>query len=158
MNNKDALAMLIIEVRHLKALMPTDAKQYADEEMRVIFSIINSADDIVNEYLEHQEKTKVGEGTSSVTRNTHVGSSDYSKNRIQPWDVWIEYGLNPWDADIMKRIIRTKVTAGVSPQTSRIEDYNKIQHICQERIDQINAGDPFYSNLKIPAWVENGNG
>lgn len=86
-------------------------------------------------------------------RDTHVGESNYSAKEIQPWDVWQTYGLNPWDADILKRIIRTKEVPGLSPKESRIQDYQKIQHICTERIEQINAGDPYYSNLKIPKWV-----
>ena len=41
-------------------------------------------------------------------RNTNVGKSDYSKHLIQPWSIWLCYNLNPWDADIVKRILRTK--------------------------------------------------
>ena len=72
------------------------------------------------------------------TRSYNVGASDYSKHRIQPWDIWIEYGLNPFDADIVKRVLRRK--AG----EDRVTDYKKIVHICQERIRQLEAGDdPF---------------
>lgn len=70
----------------------------------------------------------------------NVGSSDYSKRRIQPWDIWEEYKLNPWDADIVKRILRTKEEPGMTPQEARIMDYEKIIHICKKRIDQINKG------------------
>lgn len=65
------------------------------------------------------------------TRAFNVGSSDYSKHKIQPWDIWIEYKLNPFDADIVKRVLRHKKT------DSRKMDYEKIIHICQERIRQI---------------------
>ena len=64
-------------------------------------------------------------------RSYNVGSSDYAKHNIQPWDIWREYGLNPWDADIVKRVLRTKETDG------RRLDYEKIIHICKERIRQI---------------------
>jgi len=67
-----------------------------------------------------------------VVRAYNVGSSDYSKHVIQPWSIWQEYNLNPWDADIIKRVLRTK------EGTSRIEDYEKIIHICKERIRQLN--------------------
>lgn len=70
----------------------------------------------------------------SDVRGHNVGSSDYSKHKIQPWDIWIEYRLNPWDADIIKRVLRKK---GTDP---RRLDYEKIIHICQERIRQIDAG------------------
>ena len=67
-------------------------------------------------------------------RGYNVGSSDYSKHEIQPWDIWIEYRLNPWDADIIKRVLRKKDT------NPRRLDYEKIIHICQERIRQIDEG------------------
>lgn len=74
------------------------------------------------------------------TRNGNVGKSDYSKHIIQPWSIWIDYNLNPWDADIIKRVLRTKEESGMTEQDSRIMDYNKIKHICDERIRQINEG------------------
>lgn len=67
-------------------------------------------------------------------RGHNVGSSDYSKHKFQVWDIWIEYRLNPWDADIIKRVLRKK---GTDP---RRLDYEKIIHICQERIRQIDEG------------------
>lgn len=67
-------------------------------------------------------------------RSYNVGQSDYSKHKIQPWDIWLEYNLNPWDADIIKRILRTKET------DSRKLDYEKIIHVAKERIRQIDAG------------------
>ena len=70
-------------------------------------------------------------------REYNVGNSDYSKHKIQPWDIWREYNLNPWDADIVKRIYRTKVLQGKTESEARIEDYEKIIHICQERIRQL---------------------
>ena len=68
-----------------------------------------------------------------MTRDYNVGKSDYSKRRIQPWDIWLEYNLNPWDADIVKRILRDK--------GERRLDYEKIKHICDERIRQIDEGE-----------------
>lgn len=70
-------------------------------------------------------------------RNHNVGNSDYSRHKIQPWDIWIEYKLNPFDADIVKRILRKKAEPGMSEQESRRMDYEKIIHICEERIRQI---------------------
>lgn len=73
-------------------------------------------------------------------RNHNVGKSDYSKHKIQPWDIWIEYKLNPFDADIVKRILRKKAEPGMTEQESRRMDYEKIIHICEERIRQIDEG------------------
>ncbi|WAX17505.1 hypothetical protein PM116P4_00038 [Parabacteroides phage PM116P4] len=68
---------------------------------------------------------------SEDIRSYNVGASDYSKHDIQPWDIWEEYDLNPWDADIVKRVLRNKST------DSRIMDYEKIIHICEKRIDML---------------------
>ncbi|MEE1303811.1 MAG: hypothetical protein U0K68_01470 [Agathobacter sp.] len=70
----------------------------------------------------------------------NIGSSDYSKRKIQPWDIWEEYKLNAWDADIVKRVLRTKEEPGMTPQEARIMDYEKIIHVCKKRIDQIERG------------------
>lgn len=65
------------------------------------------------------------------TRDYNIGSSDYSKHIIQPWAIWLEYNLNAWDADIVKRVLRTK------RGESRESDYNKIIHDCKERLRQL---------------------
>ena len=58
----------------------------------------------------------------TAVRSHHCGSSDYSSHVIQPWTIWQDYKLNPWDADIVKRILRTKLG------DSRRLDYKKIIH------------------------------
>ena len=70
-------------------------------------------------------------------RKGNIGKSDYSKHLIQPWSIWIDYDLNPWDADIVKRVLRTKEESGMSERDARIMDYEKIKHICNERIRQL---------------------
>lgn len=69
--------------------------------------------------------------TGSDTHSTNIGKSNYSQYVIQPWHIWQHYNLNPWDADIVKRVLRTK------DGDSRKMDYQKIIHICQERIRQL---------------------
>lgn len=70
-------------------------------------------------------------------RNYHVGKSNYSQHVIQPWALWQDYELNPWDADIVKRVLRTKDEGNLSVSDARILDYQKIIHLCQERIRQL---------------------
>lgn len=67
------------------------------------------------------------------TRSYNVGTSDYCKHLIQPWSIWLEYSLDPFDADIIKRVLRTK------KGDSRLNDYEKIIHICKEKIRQIKS-------------------
>jgi len=66
-------------------------------------------------------------------RSMNVGASDYSQHIIQPWAIWQDYDLNPWDADIVKRVLRHKAT------DTRRMDYEKIIHICRERIRQLDS-------------------
>lgn len=79
-------------------------------------------------------------------RSYNVGTSDYASHTIQPWDIWLEYKLNPFDADIVKRILRKKAESGMSLVESRILDYKKIIHIANERIRQLESN--------IDAWNE----
>lgn len=78
---------------------------------------------------------KVAKTEADNVRAYNVGASDYAKHKIQPWDIWLEYKLNPWDADIVKRVLRDK------PADGRKLDYEKIIHICKERIRQLENGE-----------------
>lgn len=69
--------------------------------------------------------------TSENVQSYNVGKSDYAKHAIQPWDIWKEYNLNPWDADIVKRVLRSK------EGEARTLDYEKIIHICEYRIAEL---------------------
>ena len=80
-------------------------------------------------------------------RKHNLGNSNYASYNIQPWDIWKEYRLNPWDADIVKRVLRKK------EGDSRKLDYEKIIHICQERLHHLESGYNFENNKK-----ENKNG
>lgn len=83
----------------------------------------------------YQELKKLGiirDHTEKDVRGYNIGSSDYSEHLIQPWTIWQAYNLNAWDADIIKRVLRTK------KGEPRIKDYEKIIHDCEERIRQLN--------------------
>ena len=69
--------------------------------------------------------------TSENVLSYNVGKSDYAKHAIQPWQIWKEYNLNPWDADIVKRVLRSK------EGEPRTVDYEKIIHICKYRIAEL---------------------
>lgn len=86
---------------------------------------------ITKEEHEFLERCKELGMIGSHCRTYNEGKSDYSKHIIQPWSIWQDYNLNPWDADIIKRILRTK------EGESRELDYKKIIHICNERLRQL---------------------
>lgn len=70
--------------------------------------------------------------TKEKVMSNSVGSSQYHKKKFQPWDIWEEYNLDPWDADIVKRVLRDK--NGIE---GRKEDYEKIIHLCQYQLARI---------------------
>lgn len=98
-----------------------------------------SPEDTDGRYIETDPKGALINDATSVPdpRNTNLGGSNYSTYNIQPWDIWEEYNLNPWDADIVKRVLRTKDDGSMTPEEQRILDYQKIIHICEKRISMI---------------------
>jgi hypothetical protein len=80
-------------------------------------------------------------------RAKNIGASNYSEHTIQPYSIWIDWDLNPWDADIVKRVLRTKKEGGMSFNQSRKMDYEKIIHICKERIRQIDVVERYKSEV-----------
>lgn len=83
---------------------------------------------------------------SENVQSYNVGKSDYAKHAIQPWDIWKEYNLNPWDADIVKRVLRNK------EGEARTLDYEKIIHICKYRIAELSK--EVSKETKVVAPVE----
>lgn len=77
------------------------------------------------------KKLGIIQNPNNDTRSFNIGASDYSKHIIQPWSIWIDYDLNGFDADIIKRVLRTK------DGEPRSKDYEKIIHICKERLRQL---------------------
>lgn len=86
--------------------------------------------------------------TSENVQSYNVGKSDYAKHKIQPWDIWKEYSLNPWDADIVKRVLRNK------EGEARTLDYEKIIHICKYRIAELSKEVSKETKVVTPAEVE----
>lgn len=87
------------------------------------------------------------EAQADNIRAYNVGKSDYSRHSIQPWDIWEVYDLNPWDADIVKRVLRRK------KGEDRKLDYQKIIHICEKRIEQIERGYRHGSDIHREEWL-----
>lgn len=86
--------------------------------------------------------------TSEKVQSYNVGKSDYAKHAIQPWDIWKEYNLNPWDADIVKRVLRSK------EGEERTLEYEKIIHICKYRIAELSKEASEETKVVAPAEAE----
>lgn len=81
-------------------------------------------------------------------RSYNVGDSNYADKLIQPWVIWKDYPeLTAWDYDIIKRVLRIKLCDG------RKKDYEKIIHICEERIRQLDAESAYYKK-NAPFFVK----
>ena len=57
-----------------------------------------------------------------------LGGDHYSRHSIQPWDVIEEYGLDFWEGNALKYLLRRK--DGVS----RTEDLRKAVHYLEHQI------------------------
>lgn len=86
--------------------------------------------------------------TSENVLSYNVGKSDYAKHAIQPWQIWKDWNLNPWDADIVKRVLRSK------EGEERTLDYEKIIHICKYRIAELSKEVLKETKVVAPAEEE----
>lgn len=69
------------------------------------------------------------------TKDYNVGVSDYAKHNIQPYDIWKVYKLDPWRADIVKRVLRCKGNTPNEIKANKRLDLQKIIHICQYMLE-----------------------
>lgn len=58
--------------------------------------------------------------SESHVQNHQVGGDHYLKHAIQPWDIWREYDLDPWEAGALKYLLRRK--------ENRLQDLKKCRH------------------------------
>jgi hypothetical protein len=125
---------------HYGRLIPSPVKNRADTEKPSVDPAPNQrgctgrkADTVIFDEIQEPYPTEEN------IRSYNIGASDYAKHKIQPWDIWEEYKLNPWDADIIKRVLRTKLEEGRSYEETRITEYEKIIHDAKERIRQLKS-------------------
>jgi hypothetical protein len=80
--------------------------------------------------------SQAGESVSSKyedavgsARDIQVGGEHYRKFEIQPWDIWLEYGLDPWLAGVIKYVLRA------GHKGSKLEDLKKARHYLDRAIE-----------------------
>jgi hypothetical protein len=110
----------------------SDGMRYNKELDKLVPDVISASDEYCSGI-----KIDLKEDLITNHRAYNIGSSNYASLKIQPWDIWKDWKLDPWDADIIKRISRTKEIPGKSFEEARIEDYEKIKHVCDEKIYQL---------------------
>ena len=72
---------------------------------------------------------------SQTVSDYNIGKSNYAKHKIQPWEIWTEYKLDPFRADLIKRTLRTKEEEGMTLRETKIQDLEKMKHIIDKMLD-----------------------
>jgi hypothetical protein len=54
-------------------------------------------------------------------KSAQVGGDHYQKAALQPWDIFLAWGLDPWAANVVKYILRF-------PYKNGLEDLQKAKH------------------------------
>ena len=54
-------------------------------------------------------------------KSAQVGGDHYQKAALQPWDIFLAWGLDPWAANVVKYILRF-------PYKNGLEDLKKAKH------------------------------
>ena len=54
-------------------------------------------------------------------KSSQVGGDHYQKAALQPWDIFLAWGLDPWAANVVKYILRF-------PHKNGLEDLKKAKH------------------------------
>ncbi len=71
------------------------------------------------------------------SRDRQVGGDHYSRHKIQPFDIIDEYGLDFYEGNALKYLLRHK--------TSRVEDLEKAVHYLEKCIERAKAAaEPRY--------------
>jgi hypothetical protein len=74
--------------------------------------------------------------TSEDPIKRQVGGDHYVQHgRMQPWEIWKHYKLNPWEASAVKYILRRK------DPSKRAEDLRKAAHCLEYLAQMVEAGE-----------------
>jgi len=80
----------------------------------------------LEQYFAGLDKLHLQDEVESV-RDHQVGGDHYQKS-IQPWDIFLAWGLDPWAANVVKYILRF-------PHKNGKEDLEKAKHYVEYLID-----------------------
>lgn len=131
MDELDDIDKSILEELSIKRELQDEVQTSDQPKKQPIIKDLKNTYADAYEYQNKQEEDVLHDDIHSF----NIGSSDYSKHKTQPWDLWEEYNMNPWEADIQKRLLRRKVEPGMDPIDSRILDIQKIIHVSRKYIE-----------------------
>ncbi|HKZ21180.1 MAG TPA: DUF3310 domain-containing protein [Acidimicrobiia bacterium] len=92
---------------------------YTRKEPRRVENCENSTSG--HDQVANPDRTKVAD--------TQVGGDHYRKFKIQVWDIWREYGLDPFRAGAVKYLLRA------GHKGSALEDLKKARHYIEKCIE-----------------------
>lgn len=69
----------------------------------------------------------------SSSMGDQVGGDHYAKFKIQPWDIWVEYGLDAFTGTVVKYLLRA------GHKGDKLEDLRKARHTL-DRLIEIEEG------------------
>lgn len=72
---------------------------------------------------------EVFEAEQPTVKEKQVGGNHYRDHKIQPWDIIDEYGLNFYEGNVLKYLLRKK--------GSRVEDIGKLIHYAEKELSNL---------------------
>ena len=81
----------------------------------------NHTEFTLEEYFKGLQKFHPVEDEVSHVKAQQVGGDHYKQGSMQPWDIFLGWGLDPWAANVVKYILRF-------PHKNGIEDLRKARH------------------------------
>jgi hypothetical protein len=75
----------------------------------------------LEEYFKGLQKLVNDMPQVSAVKSGQVGGDHYQKAALQPWDIFLAWGLDPWTANVVKYILRF-------PHKNGLEDLQKAKH------------------------------
>lgn len=81
----------------------------------------SSKDFTLEEYFKGLQKFHPIEDEQSHVKSQQIGGDHYQKGKIQPWDIFMDWGLDPWTANVIKYALRF-------PYKNGVEDLRKSRH------------------------------
>jgi hypothetical protein len=75
----------------------------------------------LEEYFKGLQALVNDQSQESSVKSGQIGGDHYQKAALQPWDIFLAWGLDPWAANVVKYILRF-------PHKNGLEDLKKAKH------------------------------
>lgn len=95
--------------------------------------------DLIKDHINKNEDTK--ESFNKPAASRQVGGDHYKGTNIQSWDVFLDWGLDPWACNVIKYVQRHRKKAGK-------QDLEKAKHYLEFMIDNYDKiGSKYYDRF-----------